>query len=128
MVRFLFLFLLSMLIIGCTPQTDPPAEHANDEEGMFEGEHGEEHSSDELLMDSREEVDGTHDTIATTEAEALVRQHLNIDQNSDTVVVFDSELNGNYIIHVYDLLEGEQSGSKWYMVDTQSKVITEYNK
>jgi hypothetical protein len=137
MHRFLIVFLLSTIAMGCTANdVDPSPEQLSDQqdEGMFEGEIGEMHSNDALLIDSRGEVDGENDRISTTAAETLVREHLNVTPNSDTVVVYDSELeNDLYVIHVYDLLdEGKDSelneSEGWYTVNAKTKEIQEYNK
>jgi hypothetical protein len=136
MKGLLSVFLLSFITMGCAANdvAPPPEELSEQEEGMFEGEKGEIHSNDALLTDSRDEVDGENDRISTTAAETLVREHLNVESNSDTVVVYDSELENNlYLIHVYDLLdEGkdtERNDSRgWYTVNARTKEIQEYNK
>ncbi|MFD1735602.1 hypothetical protein ACFSCX_03405 [Bacillus salitolerans] len=134
MGRLFILIISTWLIGGCTPQMDPAPEQSNQEEGMFEGEQAEAHNSDALLTDSRDEVDGTADRISTTDAEALVREHLNISATSNTIVLYDSELeDGRYVIHVYDVMDNEldennQVTQGWYTVDPITKDLAELNR
>jgi hypothetical protein len=122
-------------LIGCTANNaEPLPEATNEPKGMFEGETGEQHSNDALLIDSRSQVDGENERISTTDAEALVRERLEIDPKSDTIVVYDRELeNGLYVIHVYDVVNNGQNSrrntsDKWYTVNSKTKEIKKYNK
>ncbi|MBM6617651.1 hypothetical protein [Bacillus suaedaesalsae] len=99
------LMLICLFMVGCSTTNDaePPAEQGtNQDEGMFEGEENDKQSNDDLLIDSREEVDGDNDDrISTTKAEELVREQLQIDEGSNTVVAYDSETaSGHYLIRV----------------------------
>ncbi len=137
MKLFLLPLFLLVLAVGCTANDpDPPAEQSNEqqEEGIVGDEKGEQHTTDELLTDSREEVDMADDTISITEAESLVNEHLNIDPQSNTIVVFDSELeNGDYLIHVDHLTKQNNDSDHhaiegWYTVNPRTREINEYKQ
>jgi predicted nucleic acid-binding Zn-ribbon protein len=135
MQRYLIFFLLCSFLVGCAANdADPPAEQPTEQEdGMFGSEEGEHHTTDEQLVESREEVNPSDQTLSITQAEALVYEHLNIDASSDTVVVFDSEIeNGDYLIYVYDLLEEDKGTEQhtnegWYTVNPETKEIKEHD-
>jgi hypothetical protein len=135
MQRYLIFFLLCSFLVSCAANnSDPPAEQlTKQEDGMAGGEEGEHHSTDEQLVESREEVNPTDHTLSITQAETLVHERLNIDASSDTVVVFDSELeNGDYLIRVYDLLEEDEDTEQhknegWYTVNPETKEINEHD-
>lgn len=133
-MKQLVIYLLLLLTVGCLANNPDPlaVEFNQPEEGMFEGEKGEQHTTDGLLIDSREEVDMKYDKISVTEAESLVNEYLHIDPQSDTFVIFDSKLkNGDYLIRV-DHLTAQQNDSPqhtlegWYTVNPNTSEINAY--
>ncbi|KAA0548142.1 hypothetical protein FZW96_10475 [Bacillus sp. BGMRC 2118] len=96
--------LFSMVLAGCNTNqsAEPPAEqNTHQAEGMFEAGADEEQSNDDLLINSRYEAEGQEDKISTTRAENLVKEHLQINENSNTVVAYVSKTeDGHYLIRV----------------------------
>lgn len=134
---FKILFFIILLSVGCTAnqQQQEATEPLNVQnvERKFGADKGETTSSDHLLIDARTEVDlGNDQTLTTTEAEALVHNYLNIEPQSNSIVMFDSVLdNGDYLIHVYDLINDDDNNQEhtsraWYRVNPETREINEY--
>ncbi|QGH33744.1 hypothetical protein GI584_06800 [Gracilibacillus salitolerans] len=85
-------------------------------------------ASDENNTDNNTETDTGEITEIT--AEDLVREHLNISQNSDIHVVMDHKNeDGNFVVQVYELVSnGETSHTAtigWYIVDQDDGTVEE---
>ncbi|WP_456275698.1 hypothetical protein [Bacillus sp. AK128] len=124
------------LLSGCTnANTSPPAEEFTTNTNASNDSRGnEQQTTDEQLVDFREDMKEHDENLSVVEAESLVHDHLNLEPGSDTIVMFDSRLdNGDYLIYVYDLLE-ENKGTKQhhneglYRVDPKTGEIQKYKK
>lgn len=129
--------ILCIGLAGCatTNEVDPPAEAGTDgNEGMLQEEEVEKQPNEDLLIDSREEINGEDDRITTAEAEELVREHLQIDEGSHTVVAYNSNLeDGRYLIRVNTMKdnttdEDRATNDGWYAVNATSGEVQRYNK
>ncbi|WP_208588860.1 hypothetical protein [Gracilibacillus suaedae] len=94
----------------------------------YENGEDEEQASDESNTDDNPETDTSE--ITDTTAEDLVRNHLNISQNSDIHVVMDHKNDdGNFVVQVYELVSnGETSHTAtigWYIVDQDDGTVEE---
>ncbi|MGP4039815.1 hypothetical protein ACTWP4_07925 [Gracilibacillus sp. D59] len=86
----------------------------------------EQSSSNENNTDNSEET--ASGEITDAKAEELVREHLNIPQNSDVNVVMDHKNeNGNFVVQVYELVSnGETSHTAtigWYIVNKDDGTV-----
>ncbi|WP_163581517.1 hypothetical protein [Gracilibacillus saliphilus] len=92
-----------------------------------ESEESEEQVSDENNADDNPETDTSE--ITDTIAEDLVRNHLNISQDSDLHVVMDHKEDGDFVVQVYELVSnGETSHTAtvgWYIVDQEDGTVEE---
>ncbi|MGM0873389.1 MAG: hypothetical protein ACQEWV_01080 [Bacillota bacterium] len=78
--------------------------------------------NDELLVESREEVnlDDDRDPLHPTKAEELVKEKLGLQDNENMIVQYDHLERGNYIIHVYSVEGARENSEAWYMVDLET--------
>lgn len=92
-----------------------------------ESEEGEEQASAKNNADDNPETDTIE--ITDTIAEDLVRNHLNISQDSDLHVVMDHKEDGDFVVQVYELVSnGETSHTAtvgWYIVDQEDGTVEE---
>jgi LysM repeat protein len=64
--------------------------------------------------------------LTTEQAEYLVRRALGLVEQPNVYVTFDSNLNGQYLIHVFEIVENHTATRGWYLVNPQSGEITNY--
>ncbi|MEW9671465.1 copper amine oxidase N-terminal domain-containing protein [Ammoniphilus sp. 3BR4] len=62
--------------------------------------------------------------VSIQQAEQLVRDHIGIAKNSDTVIEFDHMEEGAYTIHVYDLVDEHTATRGWYLVEVETGKVT----
>ncbi|SFL57262.1 hypothetical protein SAMN04487943_102273 [Gracilibacillus orientalis] len=98
------------------------------EENNQNGQEDDQASSDENNSDNNQETDTAEITAAT--AEDLVKEELNISENSDIHVVMDHQNDdGNFVVQVYELVSnGETSHTAtigWYIVDQADGTVEE---
>ena len=130
-LSFRLVVILVLLLSACSTSEDnssPPPEDIDRNEGMGDtGENGIQ-TDEEQLVEARHEarldLENKKD-LTQFEAEQLVKEHLNISNQSDTVVMFDHEENDKYFIRVYDLIDDKKNSKKGlYIVDPSTGVIS----
>jgi hypothetical protein len=121
MKKWMLLFCISFIATACANNNDDTASQArgiNNGEGLADTFEDGLQTDEEQLIEARDHVNmnmTTNDNhYSITEAEELVRNHLNIDDNSDTVVFFLREENDDYLIQV-NHLEGNSAAT--FIVD-----------
>ncbi|QOR68358.1 hypothetical protein IM538_09765 [Cytobacillus suaedae] len=128
MKKWLFIIFLALLTTACTannPDTASPTHGNNNDEGLTHTFDDGVQTDEEILIEARDHVNINRTTndnhLSRTEAEELVREHLNIDDNGDIAVFFVREENDNYIIQVNHL---EGNSSETFIVDPNTRKIT----
>lgn len=125
--KWIFFIFISLLTTACTANDQDTASQnrgINNGEGMADTFEDGLQTDEEQLIEARDHVNmntttnDNHYSIA--EAEELVRDHLNIDDNSDTVVFFLREENDDYIIQVNHL---ERNNTATFIVDPNTGKI-----
>jgi hypothetical protein len=81
--------------------------------------------NDELLVESREEMnlDDDSDPLHPTKAEELVKERLGLQGDENMIVQYDHLEEGNYIIHVYSVDGARENSEAWYMVDLETEDV-----
>lgn len=80
---------------------------------------------------AKQEQEEANQPLTHTQAEELVKQHLNLSSDQNVKVVYDHDAdNGDYIIHVYEFVvdnsqtgEGHTTTWGWYGVNKQTKMV-----
>ncbi|MBD8068490.1 hypothetical protein [Bacillus sp. PS06] len=133
MNRWFFILLCILLMSGCGLSRDEASPTDVDlNEGMGDTAEDGYQSDEELLVESRTARINIneHGGYSRFEAEKLVRDYLNITDDSTTVVLFDREENDQYIIHVTEILDQKNKSdhNEWYSVDPHTGKISEYKE
>jgi hypothetical protein len=131
MNRLFYVFLCLVILSACGLSRNESSPSDIDlNEGMGDTAEDGNQSDEELLVESRTARINlnNHNGHTRFEAEELVRSYLNIDEDSNTVVVFDREENDKYIIHAFDLLNDRKQSNinKWYSVNPKTGEIKPY--
>ncbi|MBM7659575.1 putative nucleic acid-binding Zn-ribbon protein [Bacillus mesophilus] len=130
LVVMMTVFLIAAGCNGVNPS--PPAEEFTTNTNANNND--EQQTTDEQLVDFREDAQEVNDTLSVIEAESLVHDYLNLEAGSDTIVMFDSRLeNGDYLISVFDLLEENKGTAQHkkeglYTVNPDTGEIKKYKK
>ncbi|WP_246944006.1 hypothetical protein [Bacillus pinisoli] len=132
----ILVIVLLMTTVGCThANPSPPAETSITNTNVTTApDHPEQQTTNEQLIGFNDDPDFEDDSLSVIEAESLVHDYLNLEAGSDTIVMFDSELeNGDYLIYVYDLLEEDKGTNQhknegWYRVNPTNGEIEKYQK
>jgi len=109
-----------LLLMGC--QLNDDRNFGNREEGLEHTRMDGLQTNDEMLLESRREVEFIDDEVQTREAERLLMEYLQIN-NDKQVVQYDHKENGKYILQVYEADGYEQKPVEWYSVDMKTKEI-----
>ncbi|WP_078547471.1 hypothetical protein [Litchfieldia alkalitelluris] len=83
-------------------------------------------SDEEILVESRMAKlnIGEKDIYSRVEAEELVRKHLNLKNDSNTVVLYNREKKDQYLIHVFEINNNKTGGiDDWYLVNPNTGKI-----
>jgi hypothetical protein len=87
-------------------------------------------TDEEILVESREEFDQNNNRkpLSHTEAERLVRRHIGINNDPNTIVIYDHKEKGNYIIQVYKVDSSLENVEGFYIVNPYTGEITKQLK
>ncbi len=127
MKKWLFFIFLTLLTTACTANnsdTASPTPGNSNDEGLTHTFDDGVQTDEEILIEARDHVNmnrTTNDYLSRAEAEELLREHLNIDNNGNIAVFFVREENDNYIIQVNHL---ERNTSETFIVDPITRKIT----
>lgn len=128
MKKWFYFICLALITTACTannPDTASPSRGINNGEGLADTYEDGLQTEEEQLIEARDHVNmnmtANDNQYSISEAEELVRDHLNIDDNSDTVVFFLREENDNYIIQVNHL---ERNNKATFIVNPNTGKIT----
>ncbi|PGT81674.1 MULTISPECIES: hypothetical protein [Bacillaceae] len=127
-MKYFVIFMTVLICTACNTNNQDEAMNGAEveqEQGLLQTGNDEIKRNDDLLVESREEVnlDNNDDPLHPTEAEKLVKKKIGSEHNENTIVQYDHLENGHYIIHVYSL-EGEKENSEaWYMVDLKTQKV-----
>lgn len=119
-----------MILLACTAcntvdQGEESRAAETEEKGLLQTGNDNVKTNDELLVESREEVnlDDEIDPLHPTKAEELVKEKLGLQDNENMIVQYDHLEKGNYIIHVYSIEGARENSEAWYMVDLETEVV-----
>lgn len=127
MKKWLFIIFLALFTTACTANnsdTASPTPGSNNDEGLTHTFDDGVQTDEEILIEARDHVNmnrTTNSYLSRAEAEELLREHLNIDDNGNIAVFFVREENDNYIIQVNHL---ERNSSETFSVDPNTRKIT----
>ncbi|OAS86650.1 MULTISPECIES: hypothetical protein [Metabacillus] len=121
----IFMFLLACTACNTVDKSEALNERNNEEKGLLQTGNDNTRTSDDLLVESREEfnLDNDRDPLHPTKAEELVREKLDLHENEDMIVQYDHLEKGNYIIHVYSVVGVQEKSEAWYMVDLETEDV-----
>jgi len=137
MIKLIYLTISLMLLASCGMNTnDDSATGIERDETPLKGDAQKGNTristDEEQIVESRflPQIDlENENNLSRTQAEHLVRNRLNIKDKDDTLVFYDHEEDGKYIIRVLDPMNNNKDdGTKWYSVDTQTAKIEEFHK
>ncbi|WLR52082.1 hypothetical protein LC040_03980 [Bacillus tianshenii] len=152
-MRNLIFILLTLILVSCSNSTTenpaPEAEQENQQEEIQQEQEEKEQEQEPASEESTEEPANQEekqpeetkstpqneqkqkepqDKLTETEAETLVLTQLQLSKSDSTKVKFDHMDSGNYIIHVYDVIdEGKETEHNatlgWYIVNPETKTV-----
>ncbi len=125
MKKLIVYLLLMFTLTGCNTGNEDEANGTDQEEGLLQTGNDNVRSNDDLLVESREEVNLVHERepLHPTQAEELVKEKLGVKRDNNTIVQYDHIEDGNYIVHVYSLEGDREQSEVWYMVDLKTKTV-----
>lgn len=124
-----YLFVTILLICaGCGMNNAEERRTNEDEQGLLQTGQDNLKSNDEILLESRREVDfdQPNNHLNPTEAEQLVKNELGINDHRETVIQYDHMEKNHFVIHVYKINDVEGKNERWYSVDPRTKEVTEF--
>jgi len=127
------IFVVMLTACGTTQdEATPPPEDIDRNEGMADtGENGIQ-TDEEQLVEARHEVQidlENKKDYTQYEAEQLVKEHLKISNESNSIVIFDHEEDDKYFIRVYNLGDDKNNSEKGlYIVDPSTGAVSKGDK
>lgn len=127
-MKYLVIVMMTLLAcIACNTVDQGEALNGSEieENGLLQTGNDNIKTNDELLVESREEVNLNDETdpLHPTKAEELVKEKLGLQKNENMIVQYDHLEEGNYIIHVYSIDGDRENSEAWYMVDLETEKV-----
>lgn len=127
-MKWFILVIISLVCSGCGMNNAEERRTNEADQGLLQTGQDNLKSTDEILLESRREVDfdRPNNHLNPTEAEQLVKNKLGINDHHETVVQYDHMEKNHFVIHVYTIGDADGKSEGWYSVDSETKEVTEF--